>query len=163
MNDVSLNRILLLHPKIRAEVLDLVGTANKQLSGRSQVLIVQGLRTIDQQNELYAQGRTKPGKIVTKAKGGSSYHNYGLAIDFALLIDNKTLSWDVNADFDNDHISDWMEVVKIFKDAGYEWGGNWKTITDMPHLQKTFGYNWRDLLKKYNAKDFIPHTEYVNI
>lgn len=163
MNDASLNRILLLHPKIRAEVLGLVGTANKQLSGRSQVLIVQGLRTIEEQNELYAQGRTKKGNRVTNAKGGSSYHNYGLAIDFALLLDNKILSWDVNADFDNDHISDWMEVVKIFKDAGYEWGGNWKTITDMPHLQKTFGFNWKQLLYKYNMQDFIPHTEYVNI
>jgi hypothetical protein len=38
-----------------------------------------------------------------------------------------------------------------------------KSFNDLPHLEMSFGYNWRDLLKKYNAKDFIPGTVYVNI
>ncbi|MED0738884.1 M15 family metallopeptidase, partial [Aneurinibacillus thermoaerophilus] len=60
------------------------------------VLITQGYRSIAEQNELYAQGRTKPGKIVTNAKGGTSYHNYGLALDFALYTpDGKQVVWDM--------------------------------------------------------------------
>jgi peptidoglycan L-alanyl-D-glutamate endopeptidase CwlK len=41
---------------------------------------------------LYAIGRTKPGKKVTKAKGGTSYHNYGLAFDIYPFINGKTYS-----------------------------------------------------------------------
>ena len=53
-----------------------------------------------------------------------------------------------------------MEVVKVFKDAGYTWGGNWK-FTDNPHFEKRG--DWKNLLVKYNKKDFIPGTKYVNI
>jgi len=83
---VSINRAYLLHPKIRQEVMDLIDKSEAKMPGVA-VRIVQGLRTIEEQNSLYAQGRTKPGKIVTNAKGGQSYHNYGMAIDFALLYD----------------------------------------------------------------------------
>ena len=50
-----------------------------------QLRVTQGLRTIAEQDELYAQGRTKPGKIVTNAKGGKSNHNSGLAIDVCIV------------------------------------------------------------------------------
>jgi peptidoglycan L-alanyl-D-glutamate endopeptidase CwlK len=118
---------------------------------------VQGLRTIDEQNALYAQGRTKPGSIVTNAKGGSSFHNYGLAIDFAILTDKdgngsfEDLSWDIKRDNDKDGTADWLEVVKVFEAAGWSWGGKWSSIKDYPHLEKTFGYTWRQLLEKYNS------------
>ena len=56
-----------------------------------------------------------------------------------------------------------MEVINIFKSNGWEWGGDWKSIKDKPHVQKTFGHTWQDLYKKYEEKDFIPGTEYVNI
>jgi peptidoglycan L-alanyl-D-glutamate endopeptidase CwlK len=56
-----------------------------------------------------------------------------------------------------------MEVVKIMKDNGWEWGGDWKKLKDKPHFQKTFGFKWQDLIKKYRTKDFITGTEYVNI
>lgn len=157
---VSISRVKLLHPSIREEVAELIGKI--EINNPFVVRIVQGLRTIDEQNELWAQGRTKPGHIVTNAKGGSSYHNYGLAIDFALLYDGK-LSWDINADFDKDGQKDWQEVVQVFKANGYEWGGSWHTIVDNPHLQKTFGNSVKQLLQKYNAKDFISGTQYVNI
>ena len=133
-------RIKLLHPALRDEVTKLVEEANKRLTSHSHVRIIQGLRTIEEQNGLYAQGRTKPGPIVTNAKGGSSYHNYGLAIDFCLIIDNKEVSWSVSKDYDGDGMADWMEVVKVFKDAGWTWGGDFKSIKDMPHFEKTFSF-----------------------
>nr|WP_229522521.1 M15 family metallopeptidase [Paenibacillus monticola] len=104
------------------------------------ILITQGLRTIVEQNALYAQGRTKPGSIVTNARGGESYHNYGLAVDFALLLpDGKSVSWDMNRDGNRDHTADWQEVVCQGKALGLEWGGDWTSFKDYSHFQLTFG------------------------
>jgi len=158
---VSEGRVALLHPAVRAEVKKLIEQAEAGLPPTMAVRIVQGLRTIEEQNELYAQGRTKPGPIVTKAKGGSSYHNYGLAIDFAILTDKdgngtfEDLSWDIKRDNDKDGVADWLEVVKIFEAAGWSWGGKWASLKDYPHLEKTFGYNWRQLLEKYKPGEYV--------
>lgn len=141
-------KIELLHPVLRNEARILFEEANRRLTGRAKMLIVSTLRTFEEQDELYAIGRTKAGRKVTNAKGGQSIHNYGLAIDFALLIDGKTASWDDLKDFDGDRKADWLEVVEVFEKAGWEWGGRWKSFTDKPHLQKTFGNGWRTLLKR---------------
>ncbi len=152
MDNVTEQRIKLLHPKIRHEVYDLVSQANASTGAEITIRVVQGLRTFAEQDALYAQGRTKPGPKVTNSKAGQSYHNFGLAIDFCFLIKNKTeLSWDTNKDWDGDNVADWLEVVQIFIKAGYTWGGTFKSIKDMPHLEKTFGYNWRDLLAMKNT------------
>jgi peptidoglycan L-alanyl-D-glutamate endopeptidase CwlK len=82
------------------------------------------------------------------AKAGLSPHNYGLAIDI-VLIDSKTAIWDTKKDFDGDGKADWMEVVTIFKQYGWTWGGDWK-FKDAPHFEKTFGYSTRSLLNLYN-------------
>ncbi|SVE43245.1 uncharacterized protein METZ01_LOCUS496099, partial [marine metagenome] len=47
-----------------------------------ELFVVHTLRTYAEQDDLYEQGRTEPGKIVTNARGGKSWHNFGLAIDF---------------------------------------------------------------------------------
>ena len=139
MDTITLARIELLHPKLRTEAKEIYIAIYNALKGRAAVRFTQTLRTIAEQDALYAQGRTTPGKIVTWAKGGKSYHNYGLAIDICLIIDGKEASWDITKDFDKDGISDWMEAVKIFKAHGWEWGGEWDTKKDYPHFQKTFG------------------------
>jgi len=162
MDKITEDRIKLLHPKIRDEVTTIINEINTALTGRAKIRIVQGLRTIEEQDALYALGRTKPGKKVTNAKGGSSFHNYGLAIDFCLLIDGKEISWDMVKDYDQDKKADWTEVVEIFKKYGWESGMDWK-IKDNPHFQKTFNYTWQKLLHKNLNKDFISGTKYVNI
>jgi hypothetical protein len=44
------------------------------------------------------------------------------------------------------------------------WGGHFPMgFHDDPHFENRYNWNWRDLLAKHNAKDFIPGTEYVNI
>ncbi|MFP3637325.1 M15 family metallopeptidase, partial [Bacillus sp. SIMBA_033] len=77
-------RISKLHPSIREEIVKIISECNANLKGRAQVRIAQGLRTIEEQNNLYAIGRTKPGRKVTNAKGGQSIHNHGLAVDIVL-------------------------------------------------------------------------------
>jgi peptidoglycan LD-endopeptidase CwlK len=168
-DNVSIPRAAQLHPAVRDEVVILIDKVEAGFPSHIAVRIVQGLRTIEEQNALYAQGRTKPGNIVTNAKGGSSYHNYGLAIDFAILIDkdgNGTydeLSWDIKKDNDKDGVADWLEVVKVFEAAGWEWGGKWSSIKDYPHVQKTFGHSWQTLLARYNKKQFIAGVQYVQV
>ena len=164
MDKVSQDRIDQLHPSIRLDVSNLIEKINtKVLTGRAKVRIAQGLRTFAEQDALYAQGRTKPGKKVTNAKGGQSIHNYGLAVDIVLILDGKTASWDEKSDFDRDQQSDWMEVVSEFKKAGWVWGGDWRTFKDMPHFEKTKGLSLKQIQEKYNKKDFIKDTTYINL
>ncbi|MNC37192.1 Peptidoglycan L-alanyl-D-glutamate endopeptidase CwlK precursor [compost metagenome] len=128
------------------------------------IKIVQGYRTNAEQNDLYAKGRTKPGDIVTNAKGGMSYHNYGVAIDFALLInEGKDVSWDCDADFDNDKIADWMEVVEEAKKLGFLWGGDWRSFKDRPHFEMPFGLDEKDYFngKKPSDKQIQAQIEFI--
>ena len=152
----TLERIQLLHPKLREEALTMYDEIVAALTGTAACRFSYTLRTFAEQDALFAQGRTKPGAIVTKAKGGQSYHNYGLAIDIVLLVDKdkngtfETASWDSQSDFDGDGKSDWQEIVAIFKRYGYEWGGDWKFI-DMPHFQKTLGKSVSELQALHNT------------
>jgi peptidoglycan L-alanyl-D-glutamate endopeptidase CwlK len=156
MDKITLERIEKLHPKLRDEVRNLYDDICKALTGRAICRFVFTLRTIDEQNKLFNQGRTAPGKIVTNARGGLSYHNYGLAIDIVLIHDTDgdgdfdKAVWDVKTDFDKDGGSDWMEVVAIFKQYGWTWGGDWKFV-DPPHFEKTFNRSVRELLALHNS------------
>ncbi|WP_085521450.1 peptidoglycan-binding protein [Tuberibacillus sp. Marseille-P3662] len=102
------------------------------------VQISSGFRSFDEQAELYAQGRTTGGNVVTNAEPGESVHNYGFAVDYFLTSDygNKAL-WSVN--------DDWCRVAEIAKSLGFEWGGDWTSFKDYPHLQLTEGLTWQDL------------------
>jgi peptidoglycan L-alanyl-D-glutamate endopeptidase CwlK len=153
---ITLQRMLTIHPKLRNELALIYDEICKALEGRAMCRFSQVLRTIDEQDALYAQGRTKPGKIVTNAKGGQSYHCYGLAVDIVLIIDGKTASWDMNTDFDGDKKADWMEVVAIFKKYGWEWGGEFKSFRDNPHFQRTFGKSIAQLKSFPKDKDGYP-------
>lgn len=136
-----MSKIDTLHPLIREEVRQLVDKINSQiLTSSVKMIVTQGLRTFEEQDKLFAQ---KP--RVTNAKGGQSIHNYGLAFDFCLAYGGRTI-WDTVKDFDNDKVPDWMEVVKVFKAAGYAWGGDFRSIVDKPHFEKTFGRTWQQLL-----------------
>ena len=139
MDTITLKRIDLLHPLLRAEAHKMYEEMWQALRGRAIPRFSHTLRTIKEQDALYQLGRTKAGKIVTNAKGGQSYHNFGLAIDLVLIIDGKEASWDTLKDYDGDKVSDWKECVAIFKKYGYEHGGEWVKFKDEPHFQKTFG------------------------
>jgi peptidoglycan L-alanyl-D-glutamate endopeptidase CwlK len=150
-DQITLDRINLLHPKLKEDAFKIYDEIVSALNGSAICRFTHTLRTFAEQDALYAQGRTKAGAKVTNARGGSSYHNYGLAIDIVLLVDKdkngsfETAVWDIKTDFDGDGKSDWQEIVSIFKRYGYEWGGDWK-FNDAPHFQKTFGKSINELL-----------------
>ncbi len=89
------------------------------------IKIISGLRTYAEQDALYAKGRTEPGNIVTKARGGYSNHNFGIAFDIGVFEGDKYL----------DESPKYKAVGALGVDLGLEWGGNWKTIVDQPHFQ----------------------------
>ncbi|WP_345239218.1 M15 family metallopeptidase [Pontibacillus salipaludis] len=131
-----------LHPEVEKAKNELLNRAKEK--GIS-VVITDGHRSIERQNELYEQGRSGEGSVVTNADGGESYHNYGLAIDFALKTNRGDVVWDTTRDGNGNGKADWMEVVSIAKDLGFEWGGDWSSFKDYPHLQMDFGLSIREL------------------
>jgi peptidoglycan L-alanyl-D-glutamate endopeptidase CwlK len=87
--------------------------------------IISGTRTYDDQNELFAHGRTKSGPVITRARGGQSNHNFGVA-------------WDIGIFRNGEYIPE----SELYKKAGgigkaqrLEWGGDWASIQDLPHFQ----------------------------
>lgn len=128
------NRIKTLHPKLRDIAANFINRSEKELG--IKLRITQAMRTILEQNKLYAQGRTEAGKIVTNAQGGFSYHNYGLAIDVVEIKNGKALWSNTN----------WVNIGSLGKSMGFEWGGDFKSLDDKPHFQLTLGYTTRDLL-----------------
>ncbi|MFB8376172.1 M15 family metallopeptidase [Paenibacillus taichungensis] len=110
-----------------------------------EVVITHDFRSIDEQDALYNQGRSIAGNIVTNAKGGESYHNYGLAIDFALRTPEGDVVWDMERDDNGNGKADWLEVVDLAKELGFTWGGDWANFPDYPHLQMDFGLSINDL------------------
>ena len=110
-----------------------------------EVVITDGFRSAADQDKLYEQGRTTGGNIVTNAKGGESYHNFGLAIDFALETPSGDVIWDREYDRNENGVADWTEVVQMAKALGFDWGGDWKGFKDYPHLEMNFGLTIADL------------------
>jgi peptidoglycan L-alanyl-D-glutamate endopeptidase CwlK len=94
--------------------------------------IFETYRSPTRQQYLYDQGRTRPGRIITNAKPGKSWHQYGLAVDLAFdgsRQDGIQWSWEGN----------WDAVGKIFTDVGLEWLGYSPTFPEKPHFQLTKG------------------------
>ena len=139
----SLNRLVGLNPVFKIVVEKLI---ERCYARGVWIVITQGFRTYAEQDALYAQGRNGDKRPkVTKARGGYSNHNFGFAADFALLLrDGRTVSWDTLRDDDKDSLPDWSEVVEEAKRLGLEWGGDWHSFKDMPHLQMTFGLSTAD-------------------
>lgn len=90
-----------------------------------QIKIISALRTYEEQEALYAKGRTAPGPKVTNSRGGYSNHNFGLAFDIGVFEGSKYLPESVK----------YKAVGVLGMELGLEWGGNWKTIVDQPHFQ----------------------------
>lgn len=90
-------------------------------------------RSGEEQNALYAQGRTKPGRIVTRSKAGQSFHQYRVALDLYPLVNGKP-------DFTGT-AKEWKEIATIFKKHGFEWAGEWKRFKEEPHFQIRGGHD----------------------
>ncbi|KHE66844.1 peptidase [Halobacillus sp. BBL2006] len=132
----------MLHPKVEEYKNNLIASSKER---GIDIVITEGHRSMERQNELYDRGRSTDGDIVTYAEGGESYHNYGLAIDFALRLENGNVVWDMNRDGNGNGEADWLEVVSLAKDMGFEWGGDFSNFKDYPHFQMDFGLSIREL------------------
>lgn len=137
MDNISIKRLATAHPKNREDLSNILIDCEKAGVG---IRLAEVFRDADRQNLLYAQGRTSPGRIVTNAKAWQSMHQYGLAVDIVLYHKDGSISYSLTEDLDKDGISDWMEVVAVFKKYGWEWAGDWKTFRETPHFQKSHGY-----------------------
>lgn len=124
----------------------LVSTARK--IGRVNdvdVKVISAHRTWEEQDQLYAKGRTAPGKIVTRARGGYSNHNFGIAIDFGIFKGSKYLDGGTPSDKKlarNVHV----QIADAAKLAGLDtqWGGDWSGFEDFPHHEISTGLSLYD-------------------
>lgn len=99
------------------------------------IRVTHTLRTMDEQQHLYAKGRTLPGPIVTNAQPGQSPHNHGMAFDVCFA---------GNIPYPPEQDVRWEELGRIGEALGLEWGGRWRTLQDRPHFQRR---NWRAVVQ----------------
>ena len=122
--------IQLLNPVVQPYARELVRRAAAK---GIEIKVIGGFRTFKEQDKLYCQGRNipeckglyAPGSKVTNAKGGFSNHNFGIAFDIGVFNGTKYLP----------ESPSYVEVGKIGRSLGLEWGGDWTTFKDRPHFQ----------------------------
>lgn len=116
------------HPELKWRVRNLIDAlAHEGLD----VLLTQGVRTVAQQQALFAQGRFKPGKIVTNCDGLIKVSNhqpkadgYGYAVDVAWRV-KGVITWE----------GPWLRLGQLARAHGLIWGGDWVSWQDRPHLE----------------------------
>jgi len=99
------------------------------------LLVTSTYRSNEEQAALYAQGRTKPGAIVTNARPGDSYHNWRCAFDVVPLRNGKPVWGTSGPDGDL-----WRKIGEMGESVGLEWAGRWTgKLREMAHFQYTGG------------------------
>ena len=130
-----------LHPEVAALASGLLTQAREAgLDAR----LVAGFRSYETQNLLYEQGRTAPGPIVTNARGGESYHNFGVAFDIALF-DAK------GRYITNGSDPAYQQAGKIGERLGLTWGGRWQNPVDPSHFQLDRGIDLATMRRRFEA------------
>ncbi len=125
----SAQAIATLLPAVQPRFTALYEAANAYLKPLGlSVRFLSGTRSYAEQDALYAQGRTKPGKIVTNAKAGYSNHNFSVAADLGVFKAGKYLP--EHPEYDN--------IGPLGEKCGLKWGGRWKT-PDRPHYEYPTG------------------------
>ena len=133
LHEKNTSKINSLHPLIRNCVWNLINCVKQELD--IDLVVTYGFRSISEQDTIYQKGRDLIGDIVTYAKGGQSYHNYGLAFDV-----KPDMSYE-----DVKNFNFWTEIGIIGKKIGFEWGGDFTVIDDRRHFQKRFGLNYSEM------------------
>ena len=144
----SVARIGAVHPSLKEYSIELI---KRCYAEGIRVQLSSGYRSFEDQARIYGQGRAvyrykgknygnRDMNVVSNAEPGQSIHNYGLAIDYFLVSEDGNQSiWSVNAD--------WKRVADIAKSMGFEWGGDWSSFRDYPHLQYTKGLSLGQIAK----------------
>lgn len=122
-----------LHPLVKSRCQGFIAECKRQ---GIEVIITSTYRDNAYQATLYAQGRTAPGKVVTNARPGQSFHNYRLAFDFVPIVKGK-------ADYNN--LKTFERCGAIAEQCGLEWAGRWVKFKELVHCQFTDGLTITDL------------------
>jgi peptidoglycan L-alanyl-D-glutamate endopeptidase CwlK len=121
-----------LHPVVREKAQAFIDKARLQ---GIDLLVTSTYRDNESQAALYAQGRTKPGAIVTNARPGQSWHNWRCAFDVVPLRNGKPVWGTSGPDGDL-----WRKVGELGESVGLEWAGRWTgKLREMAHFQYTGG------------------------
>lgn len=160
MDPITEQRILKLHPAIRIDVKAACNVINEL---GLEMRIVQGLRSYAEQDALYYQDKLPIAEVnklrfaahlplfpdngqklpwASNAKGGQSYHNFGLAFDFCLRHKDGSVSFDFKEDSNHDQRSDFLQVIGIFQNLGFVSG---MSFNDNDHIEKSFGHKFTEL------------------
>lgn len=154
-NSRSLDDLL---PPVRARFvtfLELCATDPWFIKNGIGVLVTSTERDGEAQDALYAQGRTKPGKIVTNARAGYSWHNHKCAADVVPLRNGVPI-WGtkgdgLDADPTDDQVDDlevWERVAEHGEAVGLEWAGRWTSFKEYAHFQFTGGLTMAQMRDK---------------
>jgi hypothetical protein len=119
-------RVATLAPSLADAATDLLAECS---AAGVRLEVTQALRTWEEQDRLFAQGRSIPGAIVTRARAGYSYHNFGLAFDVVVLDDDGAYDWNAGH-------AGWAVAATTGKRLGLAWGGDWKSFHDIPHFEQ---------------------------
>jgi peptidoglycan L-alanyl-D-glutamate endopeptidase CwlK len=128
-----------LHPKAQPAFRAFLRRLIPHMAAKGVVAkVISGNRTYAEQNELYAQGRTKPGKRVTNAWGGMSNHNFGVALDIGLF---KGAEYLTSSPL-------YAEAGPIGESVGLKWGGRWTSLKDEPHFEYPTGLTMLEMRER---------------
>lgn len=158
MDKLTIERIKLMHPKVREQLMQQYIEINNALPKGVRLRFTYTYRTPEEQDVLF---KKKP--KVTNAKAWQSIHNYGLAFDIVILLDKnndgtfESVSWNID--------KNWLQVANYFKNKGWTWGGDWKSFKDAPHFEMNYGLKWSDMKDKIDNKQFIieNNIKYINL
>jgi peptidoglycan L-alanyl-D-glutamate endopeptidase CwlK len=132
VSERTADTIATLHPEVQERFTAFAIEANALAETRGlRYVAICGTRSWEEQARIYAQGRTAPGKIITKAPPGSSFHNFGLAVDFGVFRDKKYLDGSDPKTASAMH----KAAGELAKEHGLRWGGHFRSIVDEPHFE----------------------------
>lgn len=139
-----------LDPKFNGRIQQLVAAYRKKYPNMPVPYILEGFRTLEKQAQYYAQGRTTPGAIITKARPGESMHNYGFAADLAFTLPNGTR---LHQD-DPRSLAAYRALGPMAAELGLQWGGSWGAgLVDMPHFEP-MNYSWQQARRGTRPKGY---------
>lgn len=156
--DESFSNVASLHPELENKKEEFLKKCEEM---GIKVKVTATVRTVEEQNKLFAQGRTAGGRVVTNAEGSNygSNHQWGIAFDVCVKeYKDKSGKW-VVCESDEEKYDDnkLKKVGEIGKSVGLEWGGDWIEFTDTPHFQLR-GYD--NLREKYGEPAKFATTWY---
>lgn len=137
----------------RFRQLALLGKATAATYG-CEYVVISGHRSWEEQDALYAQGRTNPGAKVTNARGGQSNHNFGIAADFGVFKAGEYL--DGGTQYEQSLAERIHAAVAIHAHRlGFDWGGDWEGMVDPPHFELRTGLTMAAKRQLYQTKGSV--------